>query len=242
MINFILYEDKKKWQEYYKKIILNIIGPKKDKYKILIIDKYTKDIDEKINSLVGKKIFLLDLEVPGKLGLDFAREIRNNGDWLSPIIIITSHESFKKEGFTSKILMLDFIIKDKDIAENLTDALNIALKINTSIDSFKFTYNNEYYQIPYDNILFFEKDLNNNYTLIITESETYKIKESIKRINEILEDTAYFYKTHRSCIVNLKKVKKVNFNENFIYFTNNKTNLLSRDRKKGLKEELMKVV
>lgn len=242
MINFIIYEDKTKWQEYYKNTILKIIGSKNDKYQIIVIDRYTKNISNKINSLLGKKIFLLDLEVPGKLGLDFAREIRESGDWQSPIIIITSHESFKNEGYTSKILMLDFITKNENIVKNLTEALNIALKINTTIDSFNFTYNNEYYQIPYNNILFFEKDLNNNYTLIVTEKETYKIKESITKIDDILKDTSCFYKTHRSCIVNLNKIRKVDFNENYIYFNKYKTDLLSRDKKKSLKEELMKAV
>jgi two-component system response regulator AgrA len=242
MINFIIYEDKEKWQHFYKNIILNVIGNKKDKYKIIIIDKYKDDIPNKINSLIGKKIFLLDLEVPGKLGLDFAREIRNNGDWISPIIIVTSHESFKNESYTSKILMLDFITKNIDIEKNLKESLDIALKINTTIDSFNFTYNNEYYQIPYQNILYFEKDLNNNYTLIVTEKETYKLKESITKIHEMLKDTPSFYKTHRSYIINLNNIIKVDYNENFIYFKNNKCTLLSRSKKKGLKETLMKAV
>ena len=30
MINFIIYEDEKKWQDYFKKTILKIIGHTKD--------------------------------------------------------------------------------------------------------------------------------------------------------------------------------------------------------------------
>ena len=48
-----------------------------------------------------------------------------------------------------------------------------------------------------------------------------------------------FYKTHRACFVNLKRIESVNFKENIIYFENDKKiDLLSRNYKKGLKERL----
>lgn len=240
MINFIIYEDNKKWQQEYKNSILKIIGQNNLKYNILAIKKYDKTIKEKLNNLIGKKIYLLDLEVPGKSGLDFAREIRNNGDWQSPIIIITSHERFKNEGYTSKILMLDFIIKTKNTNKLLHDSLNIALKINNTIESFNFTFNNEYYQIPYNDIFYFEKNLNNNYTTIVTKTNLYKIKESISKLSIKFNELPFFYKTHQSCIVNLNNIEKVDFTNNLIYFHNCEINLLSRDKKKAFKELLTK--
>ena len=48
-----------------------------------------------------------------------------------------------------------------------------------------------------------------------------------------------FYKTHRACIVNLDKIKKVDFKNEIIYFDNNlKIDYLSRNYKKGLKDRL----
>jgi len=66
MINFIIYEDEKKYRELYISIILKIIGRMQYAYKIIEIDKYDKTTMSKINKLVGKKIFILDIEVPGK--------------------------------------------------------------------------------------------------------------------------------------------------------------------------------
>lgn len=240
MMNFIIYEDSKKWQQYYKNHILKLIGNTNEKYNIQIIEKYEENSLEKIQQILGKKIYLLDLEVPGKSGLDFAREIRKNGDWYSPIIIITSHECFKKEGYTSKILMLDFIVKKDDIHDQFIESLKIALEINKEKESFNFTYNHEYYQIPYDDIYYFEKDLNNNYTIIITKNKSYKIKESITKLDSQLAELNYFFKTHQSCIVNLNNIKKVDFANNTIYFSNCQTNLLSRNSKKELKNKLEK--
>lgn len=240
MINFIIYEDNKKWQQTYKDSILKIIGQNNIKYNITIFDKYETNLKEKINHLYGKKIYLLDLEVPGKSGLDFAREIRKSGDWYSPIIIITSHECFKNEGYTSKILMLDFIVKNENTPKLLTESIELALTINEKKESFNFTYNNEYYQIPYDDIFYFEKNLNDNYTTIITKNQTYKIKESITNLSTKFNDLTFFFKTHQSCIINLNNIEKIDFKNNIIYFQDFQISLLSRNKKKELKEVLTK--
>lgn len=240
VINFIIYEDNKRWQKYYKDVILKIIGHSNDKYKIIVIDKYDNEIIKKINSLDGKKIFLLDLQVPGKSGLEFAREIRRKNDWKSQIIVITSYDNFKNEGYSSRILMLDFICKKDNVYEKLSDSINIALKIHQNTPSYNFTFNNEYYQIPYEDILFFEKDLNNNYVNIITKHNRFKIKESLINIEQQLNKNNIFYKTHRSCVVNISNIKKVDLSNNIIYFKNKKTYLLARNKKKELKDLLTK--
>ncbi len=240
MINFIIYEDKKEWQEKYHNIILKIIGKKKDKYHIIRIDKYTPDVKLKLQNLVGKKIYLLDLEVPGKTGLDLAREIRKANDWISPIIIITQYDKFKNEGFTSKVLMLDFLTKDNNLEKKLFETLKIAYHIAIHNKSYNFTYNNEFYQIPLDDILYFEKDLNQNYTNIITKNTMFKIKQSISHIEQELINIPEFYKTHRSCIVNLNNITKISWKCNTIYFKDQQINLISRDKKKSLKDKLTK--
>ena len=241
MINFIIYEDNKKWQEYYKNCILKIIGQNNLKYNILIFEKYEKSLDEKLNNLIGKKIYLLDLKVPGKSGLDLARNIRTSGDWFSPIIIVTFHNHFKNEGYTSKILMLDFIVKNENINEQITSSLKLALKINESQLSFNFTINHELYQIPYNDIFYFEKNKNDNYTNIITKTKSYKIKKSIKELSHKFENISFLFKTHQSCIVNLNNILKVDFTNHTIYFSPPiKTQLLSRENKKYLKEQIIK--
>lgn len=238
MINFIIYEDNKVWQEHYKKAILKVIEDKKEKYNILIIDKYTNEVKRKIKSLIGKNIFLLNMEVPGKSGLDLAKEIRNTGDWTSQMILITSKKHWIEKCLTSKVLMLDFINKNKNMESKLKETLIIALQIHSCNKSFSFTYNNDFYQIPYDAILYFEKNLNNNYTSIVTKNNIYKIKESIKSLESEFIFSPTFFKTHQSCIVNLKNIEKVDFSKNIIYFSNRSIDLLSRNNKKELKEKM----
>ena len=171
MINFIIYEDDKKFREKYISIILKLLGNQKIAYRIVEIDKYERGTLSKIKDLVGKKIFIFDIEVPGKSGLDLAREIRNNGDWISPMIIVTTHDNLKSYAFTSRMLMLDFISKFYNCEENLKDTLKIALDIINNHKSLNFQYNGELVQIPYDDILFIEKNVEDAYSTVVTKND-----------------------------------------------------------------------
>lgn len=240
MINFIIYEDEKKYREKYISIILKTIGSKKSAYRIIEIDKYDKSISKKLKDLVGKKIYILDIEVPGKSGLDLAREIRNNGDWDSQIIVVTTHEQLRNIAFTSKILMLDFISKFYNCEENLKETLKLSLNIVEKHKSLNFQYNGELLQIPYDDIYFIEKNVYDSYSTIVTKSENIKIKQAIGLIEEELINDQRFLRTHRSCIVNIDNITSVELKDSIIHFGNVETPLLSRDKKKELKMRLSK--
>ena len=238
MINFIIYEDEKKYREMYIAIILKIIGSMQFAYKITEIDKYDKTTMSKINKLVGKKIFILDIEVPGKSGLDLAREIRNSGDWNSQMIVATTHEQLKNATLTSRMLMLDFISKYFDLEDSLSDSLKLSLNIIENHKSLNFQYNGELYQIPYNDILYIEKNVDDPYSTIVTKISTIEIKRMIGVIEKELSDDRRFYRTHRSCIVNVDNITSVELKDNIINFGKKSTMLLSRDKKAGLKELL----
>lgn len=236
-MNFILYEDEEQFVNIYEKVIDTLMGKTNNSYKIHTMNRFDKKKFDEIKDITGNKIYIIDIQVPEKNGLDFARMIRKKGDWLSPIIVLTSHKEFQVVGFTGKILMLDFIVKDSNIKNSLKDALKLALKINSSKPSFQFSYKGDYFSIPYDNIIYFEKCLNDNSSIVVCDSEDYVVRKTISEIAVELQDTV-FLKTHRSCVVNLNKVMKVDYDNGIIYFKNNKINLLSRNNKKELKEKM----
>ena len=111
-----------------------------------------------------------------------------------------------------------------------------AYKIFSHDKSYKFKIDNEIYQIPYEHILYFEKNLNDNSTFLVTNEHNYILNKSISSIDNDLKDECNFFKTHRSCIVNLDNIKSINFTTNIIKFNNCKTDLISRNKKKTLKE------
>ena len=238
-MNFIIYEDEKDYVKRYKNAIHKLLGPTNLKYKIIEINEYNENTEAELEKIEGNKSYILDIEVPGKNGLDLARSIRKKGDWASPIIIITSHEEFKTVGYTGKILMLNFISKAEDLEKQLADSLETALEINMANKSLRYTSKGELFYIPYHDIIYIEKSLNDNTSNIVTKSHIYNIRKTIKELEEELSNTIDFIKTHRSCIVNLKNIKHIDFENNKIRFINNKeTDLISRTHKKELKERL----
>lgn len=239
MLNFIIYEDSKKMRDLYEKVIDQFIGNKQEEYHIIQIHEFNPVSQKRLEKLEGRKIYILDLKVPGKSGYDFAREIRNSGDWKSQIIIISAFEHLKNHIFMGKMLTLDFISKKENIATRLEETLEVAYNISTSHRFFSFRSGGELFHLPYHDILYFEKDLNDNYTSIITYQNTYKIKKSILQIERILENDLRFLKTHQSCIVNLYNIKSVNLSKKIINFGEKQTCLLSREHKKELKERLI---
>lgn len=240
MINFIIYEDEKKFREKYISIILKLIGGMKLAYRIHEFEKYDQTVISKLKKITGKKIYVLDIEVPGKSGLDLARDIRNNGDWLSPMIIVTTHDHLKNTALTSRMLMLDFISKFYNCEESLKETLKLSLNIIENHQSLNFQYNGELIQIPYDDILFIEKNVEDLYSTVVTTSERITIKKTISSIEEELKKDSRFFKTHRSCIINLDKVTSVELRDCIIHFGNVETPLLSRDKKSELKIKLGK--
>ncbi len=240
MINFIVYEDEKKYREKYISIILKIIGGMKLAYRIVEIEKYEKDTILKLKNLVGKKIYILDIEVPGKSGLDLAREIRNTGDWLSPMIVVTTHDHLKSTTFTSKMLMLDFISKYYNCEESLKETLKLSLNIIETHQSLNFQYNGELVQIPYDDILFIEKNVDDVYSTVVTQSERIPIKKSIGVIEKELIEDERFLRIHRSYIANIDKITSVELKACIVHFGKEEIALLSRDKKNELKKRLGK--
>lgn len=234
MLNFIIYEDNETAQKEYTKVINKFIMNKDIPYKIIKINSYNNSTKNLIKNLEGAKIFVIDIEVPGKSGLELSREIRTSGDWNSPIIICSSHEELKNTGFASRLLMLDFIIKDKNILNNLEKALKVAFNIIDCHKSYNFKFNGEYYQIPYESILFIEKNLNDNYSTLFTKRSKYLIKDSIINIFSNLDDER-FLKCSRSCIVNMDNILSIDFINSTICFGKLSTDLVSREGKKALR-------
>lgn len=76
MINFIIYEDEEYFSKLYKNVIHKFMGNSNDQYKIYSFTEYNEAMRNFIKNLTGQNIYIFDIEVKGKSGLDLAREIR----------------------------------------------------------------------------------------------------------------------------------------------------------------------
>lgn len=231
MINFVIYENELELKNCYEMIILNILGNKQENFKIIdYLGESQKNCDRNIYILSSKDIFET---------LDIAKKIRDSGDWTSQIIIISNLEKEDNSIFSNRLLILDYIDYNDNINESLKRAICVAYKILTKNKTLNFRFNGETYRIPYQNILFIEKGNNLNYCTIYTKHDNqYIIKDTINNLEEKL-DSAYFMKTHRSCIVNLYNILYYNYADNIIKFKNKEIDLIARERRQILKSKLI---
>ena len=233
MINFIVYEKGAKVRNYYEMIILNFIGIREEKFKIFEYDNYQ-------NKSHNRNIYILSTDCIEE-ALDIAKNIRNDDDWFSQIIIITNMKHINKKLLINKLLVLDYIDKNGNVKNKLKEALYCAYNICNKDKTLNFMMNSEINKVPYNDILLIEKSNNQNYCTIHTLDDEFIIKDTINHLEEQL-DSAYFMKTHRSCIVNLYNVKYYSCSSNIVAFNgdgNKKTDLVAREKRKILKSRLM---
>ncbi len=240
MVNFIIYEDKEIIRKNYIKIIHKLMGKSDVSYEIHQYSSYTSSLKEFIRNNIGQNIYILDIEVPGKSGLDLAREIRLTGDVDSQLIVVTAHKEMLDNTFINRSLILNFVSKFDNCDENLLQALKDAYINCTRHKAYIFKNDGDLYRIPYDDIYYFEIDSLSGSVNLYTKTKVFNIKKTIRSILEDLKDPR-FMKTHKSCIINLYNVSRVDLSNLVIYFTEEiSTDLLSRNYKKELQERLIK--
>lgn len=238
MVSFIIYDNDSNMRELYIKIIRKFLYNTSDYYRIYEFDKYNLEVQEKIKHIEGTRIYLINIDVPGPNGLDLARKIRDYGDFISPIILLTSKDKRSIYDNLQNILFLDIIKQDDRIIRNLMISLRDAYKIVTRHSVYTFSAFDEVYRIPYNDIYYIKKNINDDSVTIYTKDDSYLDYITVKGIEKLLKDPRFF-KVHRSCIINLYNVASYDRKGNIVIFNNGmQINLVSRHNKAILAERL----
>lgn len=234
MINFIICEDNMYVREFNEKIISKTAMPFDFNYILHSFDKYNNKLKNLINTPSDIKVYILDLELPNKSGIDIAHEIRKV-DWDSIIIILTSHDELELKLLKEKLLILDFISKFDDYEKRLSETVSMIIEKFDSKRIISFKSNKELHHVKIDNILYVNKDNFTEKTRIVTNDNEYLLRESLSNVISRLDSR--FIQTHRACYVNLDKIETIDFKNGIIYFNSEiKTDYLSRNYKKRLRE------
>lgn len=233
MINFIICDDEKPITDSVKKIVTNVMFKNNIDYKIHVFHEYNNDFYEILKSELENKIYILDIEVGKKSGMDIAKLIRKN-DWNSIILILTSHYELEFLAYKSKILLFDFISKFDLYDQKIYDTINFCVNNKLNDNKLVIKTNRKIEQINFSSILYITYDNYIRKTKIITKNEEYETNESLKEISKRLKGN--FVSTHRACIVNLNNIKTIDTKNKVITFVDNTTTeLLSRNHIKDVK-------
>lgn len=234
MLRFIICEDNKDFVERVSTIINKVMMPYNFEYKTSKFLKYTDEVEEIIKRPTEQKIYILDIELPEVSGLEIASSIRED-DLDSPIIFITSHPEYRDDIFYSRLLAIDYINKAQLWSDRFERTLNYTIKTLNRKRILQYEFNHNSYRIPIDHILYIEKVQENpKCTIYLEDGTNYEIGSNLQDLKEKLGPS--FYQTHKSCLVNVEQIKKINYSESTITFKNNEeVYLISTRNKKGLK-------
>ena len=167
-------------------------------------------------------IVFLDIEMPKYSGLQIL-EFFEKQEIHFQIIFITAYDTYAIDAF--KLSAIDYLLKPIHI-EELKKAVNKALhahkekQVYSKLDDLKKSFqqlamNTLAIEVPkgivfvsYDDIICFEAD--GMYTKVFTkENITYElVSKPLKHFSEQLEENTYFYKCHRSYLINMKHIKQ----------------------------------
>lgn len=235
MINFIICEDEKKLRISTMKEIDSFMMNYDIDYKIHEFDRYNEAFNDIVKKDIGFKIYLLDIVTEEGSGVDAARVIREQyDDWVSVIIMITSHQEYKYEVLSSRLYLLDFINKLDNCNKKIREDLVIAMKAyDKKYKTLNYEYNHTLYKVEYRQIVYIEKEPDSKRCIIRTKEDQQIIPGTLNEVFEKLDDR--FFKTHKSLIINVDEICRYEVKKNKITFKNgDHTHLISRNQKKEL--------
>ncbi|UJH67806.1 LytR/AlgR family response regulator transcription factor [Allomuricauda sp. SCSIO 65647] len=231
-----------------------------EELELLGANQNGKEALETINSKSPDIVFL-DVEMPEMNGIDVLANCRPPFPY---IIFVTAYNQYAVEAFEQNAV--DYILKPYTF-ERIQRALNKATtliekdrlaSINENFKDLLFTLsksnvtnlNTEFIKriavksighttfIPVDDIIYIEAA--DQYVEVHTEKKKFTVRESMDKLERTL-DPRFFFRTHRSSIVNLESVmaiENVDKHISLVILNNKKKVKIANNRKQDFKEKM----
>lgn len=235
MINFIVVDDMEFFREQINDAIL-LFSIKSDiPTKTYIFDDYNSDFKKISNSMIENKIYVLDIETPKHNGINEALKIRAK-DKVSTIIFLTSYETNYYPALLRSNIMFNFISKSETFKTILYNYFCI-ISNNLYSDKTALTFSDHgtLICINTDDITYIYSESNKN--VIKTRHNLIVVSKPLDFLLSKLPKS--FIRSHRACIVNIKRISCIK-NE-IIFDDGTKTSLLSRTYREKVKDEFLKI-
>lgn len=239
MLRFILVNNKEEVRNKYRELLALILIKEDFYYRCYKFNDKDKDLEEFIKLKYEHNIyFIID---DGTINTtDIVRKIRNKYHDMSSFIIIVNFNNDKKikelkEEFIYNIAVLT---DEKKYKEQITKIVKQILDfVRAESNCFIFKKNKLIYMLPYNDILYIEKEPNSKSSNIYCMKDKIKINMSLSEIKSILNED--FIQTHRSALVNKRNILKINLDEGKIIFHDEEEcYLVSRNYKKIIKDTI----
>ncbi|TAH31000.1 MAG: DNA-binding response regulator [Cytophagales bacterium] len=219
---------------------------------IIEIVKECKDVPEAVKAIntLTPDIVFLDIEMPTYSGFELL-DFFDNSKINFKIIFVTAYSEYSLQAF--EISAIDYILKPVrfEALERAIKKISLESTINNEALNYKVLLENmqnqqdkkiilqtaeEIHIVKLSNILYIEAD--SGYCNFYTETQGVILISKRLTNFEYLENQDGFFRSHRSYLINLKKIIKID-KKNFVILMSNKKEVpLAQDKKNILMEKL----
>lgn len=228
------------------RLMLKDLAPQVD----IVGEAETADDGHQLIRSINPNVIFLDIEMPGKTGLQLAEMLTNN-KFEGKIIFTTAYDTYAIKAF--RLSALDYLLKPIQ-EEELTEAINkLSKELEKSnefskLEALKRNLLNEennvlcvptqggYEYVPLMDIYCIEAD--GSYVRIICKTQKDKfVAKNLKYFEKALEHSSMFARPHRSYLINIDEVVSYSKSERGILLLSNGMKIpVSRERKQIIQE------
>lgn len=228
MIKIAILEDEKDMEERLTGFLSKFFAENDKKYTISSFST----AESLLSSSLDFDISFIDINLPGKNGMEAAKEIREK-DKEMMLIFVTSLVQFAIKGY--EVNAFDYLVKPVNYASFSLTMKRVLPVLDSKKEGIMVTDNSRTIHKIYLNDLQYI-EVRGHVLYFHTTNEVIQVYESLKKYEELLESYS-FSSCNRSYLVNLKHVIKIDKNEVLV---GNDRLIISRPKRTEFLEDLNK--
>ena len=185
---------------------------------------------------VQSGLYFLDVDLQCNMnGIELGGKIRKL-DLFATIVFITTHSEMTHLVFTHKVEALDYILKDSppdEIDKKIVECIQVAYRRffedrQTSVQYFEINIGKQVLSIPYDNIVYFESNVNMRNKLVLHTVDN--MLDFRGHISDVAKLGSPFCMCHQSYVVNVNCIKSIDKTNRLLEMINGAVITVSRRR------------
>lgn len=231
-MNIYILEDDLLQRNRLEKVIKNMTLKNNISYKKLFTTAKAETLLEEIEVVSEHNMYFLDLEIDqqSRKGFEVAQQIRKV-DPYGTLVFVTIHSELAPKTFAYRVSAMDFIEKEQDDADFQKRVEGCLLQANdykkqpVSVDAFVFENKYTKFQIPFSDIYYFETSDVPHKIKLVTKTKTI---DFYGKLTDVVKCDDRLMRCHKSFVVNLNNVKRIDKKEKLLYFKEDVSYFVSR--------------
>ena len=228
ILSILICEDNLSQRQSIENIISNHVALKDYDSKIVLSTDNPDTLLDYVKKMPQQNNFyVLDVNLQHEMnGISLGQEIRAF-DPFGKIVFITTHVELALLTFQYRVEAMDYIVKDNmdNIRQRLSSCIDTAYQqVANAKQYFQLKSIDGIQNVSLSSILFFASGNVPHKIILHTNNERIEFRGSLK---EIEQTQPFFFRTHKSYVINLKNIKSINRTAGEVIMSNNEVALIT---------------